>query len=271
MACGECPVFAGFVWSADSVVQEKNPISVDAICYLVSCAIHLNDFSCDHEPSFCIPSDSWKRELLPLPPADVVTARWSDVFKYLRKFREQEVEKRQIIEEEMKRQIREEEIKRRISEEEIKMQIREEEECNAAVVCCVSCRWPCSRSLIHLQVGCHLFDPRAVFKRWDSVFIAVGHRTIGVSSSRDKAVARALRPLVAADEAHKAISLAGCGVKAVTEHAGRKHVMAVSAHRDSSGSAPEFIFAFHDSAARDAVILRVQVQTPSSRLLFATF
>jgi hypothetical protein len=125
--------------------------------------------------------------------------------------------------------------------------------------------------LIHLQVGCHLFDPRAVFKRWDSVFIAVGDRTIGVSSSRDKAVARALRSLVTADEAHKAISLAGCEVKAVAEHAGRKHVMAVSAHRDSSGSAPEFIFAFHDSAARDAVILRVQVQTPSSRLLFVTF
>ena len=214
MAGGECPVFVGFVWSADSVVQEKNPISVDAICHLVSCAFHLNHLYCDHNASVCIPSDSWQRELLPVPPADVVSAGWSDVFKYLRKLSEEG---------------------------------------------------------ISLQVDCHLFDPRAVFKRWDSVFIAVGHRTIGVGSSRDKAVARALRPSVAADEAHRAISLAGCGVKAVAEHAGRKHVMAVSAHRDSSGSAPEFIFAFHDSAARDAVILRVQVQTPSSRLLFATF
>ena len=209
MAGGECPVFVGFVWSADSVVQEKNPISVDAICHLVSCAFHLNHLYCDHNPSVCIPSDSWKRELLPVPPADVVSAGWSDVFKYLRKLREEG---------------------------------------------------------ISLQVGCHLFDPRAVFKRWDSVFIAVGDRTVGVGSSRDKAVARALRPLVVADEAHKAIPLAGCGVKAVGQN-----MMAVSAHRDSSGSAPEFIFAFDDFAARDAVILRVQVQTPSSRLLFATF
>ena len=84
MAGGECPVFVGFVWSADSVVQKDNPISVDAICHLVSCAFHLNDLYCDHEPSVCIPSDFWKRELLPLPPADVVSAGWSDVFKYLR-------------------------------------------------------------------------------------------------------------------------------------------------------------------------------------------
>jgi hypothetical protein len=29
MACGECPVFSGFVWSVDSLVQNYNIIGVE--------------------------------------------------------------------------------------------------------------------------------------------------------------------------------------------------------------------------------------------------
>jgi hypothetical protein len=109
-----------------------------------------------------------------------------------------------------------------------------------------------------LQVACHVHDPTARFKSWDAVFIAVGSRHIGFGSSRDKAVARAIGRDAAAVQDHKAIPLSGCTVRAVAEHDGRKHVMAVAAHALSRQ--PEKIFAFCDDATRDAFMRAVQVR-----------
>jgi hypothetical protein len=111
------------------------------------------------------------------------------------------------------------------------------------------------------QVASRLFDPGARLKSWDSVFIGVGINCIGIGSSSDKALARALSHSVAADEAHTFISLADCSLKAVAEHAGRKHVMVVSVSPDPSGANRDFIFSFDDPATRDSLILRLQVRS----------
>jgi hypothetical protein len=111
-----------------------------------------------------------------------------------------------------------------------------------------------------LQVDCHVHDPTARFKSWDAAFIAVGSSHIGFSSSSDKAVARALGRDAAAVQDHKAIPLPGCTVRAVTEHDGRKHVMAVAAPTLSRQQ--EKIFAFHDGATRDAFMRAVRVRLP---------
>ena len=90
------------------------------------------------------------------------------------------------------------------------------------------------------------------------MLIAVGSSHIGISSSRDKTVARALGRDAAAVQDHKAIPLPGCTVRAVAEHDGRKHAMAVAA---PALSRPK-IFAFRDDAARDAFMRAVQVRLP---------
>ena len=83
---------------------------------------------------------------------------------------------------------------------------------------------------------------------------------IGISSSSDKAQARALGRDAAAVQDHKAIPLPGCTVRAVAEHDGRKHAMAVAA--PALSLQPEKIFAFRDEATRDAFMRAVQVRLP---------
>ena len=109
-----------------------------------------------------------------------------------------------------------------------------------------------------MQVACHVHDPTARFKSWDAVFIAVGSSHIGFGSSSDKALARALSRDAAAVH-HKAIPLPGCTVRAVAEHDGRKHVVAVAAPALSPPT--EKIFAFRDDATRDAFMRAVQVRS----------
>jgi hypothetical protein len=82
------------------------------------------------------------------------------------------------------------------------------------------------------------------------VLITVSSSHIGISSSSDKAQARALGRDAAAVQDHKAIPLPGCTVRAVAEHDGRKHVMAIAA--PALSQQPEKIFAFGDEATRDA-------------------
>ena len=117
-----------------------------------------------------------------------------------------------------------------------------------------------------MQVSCHVHDPTARFKSWDAAFIAVGSSHIGISSSSDKAQARALGRDAAAVQDDKAIPLPGCTVRAVAEHDGRKHVMAVAA--PTLSRQPEKIFAFRDEATRDAFMRAVQVRLPR-RLVIA--
>ena len=89
------------------------------------------------------------------------------------------------------------------------------------------------------------------------MFIAVGSSHIGFGSSSDKALARALSRDTAAVQDHKAIPLPGCTVRAVAEHDGRKHAMAVTAPKLPQPK----IFAFRDDATRDAFMRAVQVRS----------
>ena len=107
------------------------------------------------------------------------------------------------------------------------------------------------------QVPCHIFDPYARYKSWDSVFIAVGFN-VGYGSSKDKAFSRAVDPEYAADETSKAIPLVGCACRAFSEHAGRKHIMALSV-RSNIHQISATIFAFEDAATRDTFVHRLQV------------
>jgi hypothetical protein len=111
-----------------------------------------------------------------------------------------------------------------------------------------------------LQVSCHVHDPTARFKSWDAAFIAVGSSHIGISSSSDKAQARALGLDPAAVRHDKAIPLPGCTVKAVADHGGRKHVVAVAS--PALSRQPEKIFAFRDEAMRGTFMRAVQVRLP---------
>ena len=90
------------------------------------------------------------------------------------------------------------------------------------------------------------------------MFIAVGSSHIGFGSSSDKALASALSRDAAAVQDHKAIPLPGCTVRAVAEHDGRKHAIAIAA---PALSRPK-IFAFRDDATRDAFMRAVQVRLP---------
>ena len=99
------------------------------------------------------------------------------------------------------------------------------------------------------------------------MLIAVGSSHIGFGSSSDKALARALGRDAAAVQDHKAIPLPGCTVRAVAEHDGRKHAMAVAAPALSGPT--EKIFAFCDDATRDACMRAVQVK-PLLRMVFTS-
>jgi hypothetical protein len=76
-----------FASPADSIVQWDNQTSVAAVCHLVACALpnhKLTTVGFDHEPSFCVATDTWMREQLPVPPAAVASGAWGDVLPFLR-------------------------------------------------------------------------------------------------------------------------------------------------------------------------------------------
>lgn len=98
------------------------------------------------------------------------------------------------------------------------------------------------------QVSCHFYDPIARFKHWDSKHLSVGKSLIGIGSTKDKSLMRALGLDVAAGDRKKSVSFANCIPTAVVEHAGLQHVMAV-VYNDHS--IDEQFFAFENSAKRD--------------------
>jgi hypothetical protein len=75
------------------LLQLWNPVSEASICFLVSCILHNENltevaFLCDpQDPAACIASDSWAREGLAVPPAEVAREGWSAVLEFLRKER----------------------------------------------------------------------------------------------------------------------------------------------------------------------------------------
>ena len=92
---------------------------------------------------------------------------------------------------------------------------------------------------------------------WDSVFIAVGSSSFAFGSTREKAVARAEAPT--ADDSDKVIPLQGCHPRAVAQHAGRAHVIAIAVPT-AFKTIPEQCFAFENDITRDAFMQKLQVR-----------
>ena len=110
---------------------------------------------------------------------------------------------------------------------------------------------------LDLQVACHRFYPKSAVKNWNSKFITVSGSRLACGSTKDKTMSRAFGHGVADGDFDKSIPLEGCIPRAVAEHAGRKHVMAVAFPNFSF--LPEEFFAFEDPAKRDACMQRLQV------------
>jgi chemotaxis protein histidine kinase CheA len=105
-----------------------------------------------------------------------------------------------------------------------------------------------------LQVTCQCYDPKALLKKWDSVFITIGIDRCAYGSSKSQALSRAVGRGASADAALNTLTLAGCACRAVAEHAGRKHVMAITSPECLG---VERFFAFESSAQRDSFMLRL--------------
>ena len=108
----------------------------------------------------------------------------------------------------------------------------------------------CSTPLFFAQAvacitACHRHDPHGLgfrpFRSWNPVFIAIGSRGFAYGSTAEKAFARAFGAVweqaysfhkltghSKMDKSHKVSPLAVCHARAVAEHAGRSHVMAVT-------------------------------------------
>jgi hypothetical protein len=107
-------------------------------------------------------------------------------------------------------------------------------------------------------VSCHVHDPAARFKSWDSVFIAIGRRSFAFASTVEKAFSRSQDARQTSSSARKTFALEGCRAAAVAELAGRNHIMAVEF--PSAPARPKHHFAFGDQLMRDAFVQRLQVR-----------
>ncbi len=86
------------------------------------------------------------------------------------------------------------------------------------------------------------------------MFITLGIDRCAYGSSKSQASSRALGRGASADAALYSFTLAGCACRAVAEHAGRKHVMAITS---PAFLGVERFFAFESSAQRDTFMLRL--------------
>ncbi len=98
------------------------------------------------------------------------------------------------------------------------------------------------------------YDAKALFKKWDKVFLAFGENFLAYGSSEDKAIRRS-RGADSAADAHMAIPIAGC-VPTALEHGGKMHVMHVSFF--TSSVVAEQYFAFANSLTRDLIMYKLQ-------------
>ena len=103
------------------------------------------------------------------------------------------------------------------------------------------------------QVSCERYDAKALFKKWDTVYITMTSSFMAYGSTGDKAVSRALGGgCFGITAILRRIPIAGCVCTAVARD-GRPHVMSVSFPATSAWSGvPEQCFAFATSAARDS-------------------
>ena len=104
---------------------------------------------------------------------------------------------------------------------------------------------------MHLpQVSCERYDAKAVFNKWDKVYITVSSSFMAYGSTEEKAVSRALGGRILTG-GYKVIPIAGCMCECyLNVRDGRPHVMSVSF--PSSSGVPEQFFAFASSEARDS-------------------
>ena len=100
---------------------------------------------------------------------------------------------------------------------------------------------------------CLHHDPRALIKSWDTVFVSLGSNRFAYGSTRSDALSRAAD--AAGNSSDCSTSFAGCTARAIAEHAGRMHVMAITF---PFASGIEHFFAFETSDARDAFMQRLQ-------------
>ena len=107
------------------------------------------------------------------------------------------------------------------------------------------------------QVSCERYDAKALFKKWDTVYITMSSSFMAYGSTEEKAVSRALGGGSSADGI-AAMPIAGCVCAAVARD-GRPHVMSVSF--PASSGVPEQIFAFASSGARDSFMRALQVKS----------
>ena len=100
------------------------------------------------------------------------------------------------------------------------------------------------------QVSCERYDAKAVFNKWDKVYITVSSSFMAHGSTGEKAVRRALGGRILTD-GYKAIPIAGCVCECYSNLLdGRPHVMYVSF--PASSGVPEQFFAFASSETRDS-------------------
>jgi hypothetical protein len=107
--------------------------------------------------------------------------------------------------------------------------------------------------------SCHMHDPAAWFKSWDSVFIAIGSSSFAFGSTVEEAstTAQQARQSSSGDKAHQTFAFEGCRITAAAELAGRSHIMAVE--YPSAPARPKHHFAFDHRQLRDAFVQRLQV------------
>ena len=109
------------------------------------------------------------------------------------------------------------------------------------------------------MAACHRFDHRALFRKWDPAFIAIGSSHIGCASTEEQTLFRAAgevpKTVSDTDPAKgKFMPIDGCRPKALSDFHGRLHIMAIS-----FPSASDAFIAFNNSGERDTFIQELQV------------
>jgi hypothetical protein len=110
-------------------------------------------------------------------------------------------------------------------------------------------------------VSCHVHDPAALFKKWDSVFIAIGSRSFAFGSTAEKAftAAQEARQSSFGKKIHQTFALEGCRATAAAEFDGRNHIMVVE-YPNSDPARSKHHFAFDDRQLRDAFVQMLEVR-----------
>ena len=106
------------------------------------------------------------------------------------------------------------------------------------------------------QVQCERYDAKALFKKWDNVYITMTSSCIAYGSTEDKAVSRALGS--STTDANAVMSIAACVSTAITRE-GKTHVMQLSF--PATPSVPDQYFAFATSNARDSFMRVLQAKS----------